>query len=318
MQYFHFLYYLPLLLAFYVLTTKLIQKILSYPPTPFFSLPIFGHLYPFINKPLARTLAKLSQYYGPIIMFNFGSRAVLVISSPSAAEECFRKNDLVFADRPDSLVSKVLGYNNTALLVARYGPHWRNLRKISAVEVFSSQRLNLLSTIRHDEVKSLIRRLYVHSSSDGEVRMVEVEMKTVFSELMYNVMMRMVTGDCSYYGDNDKGKKFMKVVEDIFMVAELPNIGDFVPFLRKLKFQGYVEKTIREVHEKSDCFLQEMIEDQRSKMFEDKQEKGLIEVLLLLQNKEPEIYTDQIIKGLIVVSSTNKISCMHFLILMTL
>ncbi|KAM1013094.1 hypothetical protein TB2_043103 [Malus domestica] len=60
------------------------------PPSPGFSLPIIGHLH-LIKKPLHRTLAKLSEKYGPVLYIQFGSRPVIVVSSPSAAEEASPK-----------------------------------------------------------------------------------------------------------------------------------------------------------------------------------------------------------------------------------
>ncbi|KAI3830406.1 hypothetical protein MKX03_033518, partial [Papaver bracteatum] len=49
---------------------------------------------------------------------------------------------------------------------ASYGHDWRTLRRISTLEIFSSKRLHMLSDIRADEVKSMIRRLT--KPSEGE------------------------------------------------------------------------------------------------------------------------------------------------------
>ncbi|MBA0674387.1 hypothetical protein Goari_015989 [Gossypium aridum] len=37
-----------------------------------------------------------------------------------------------------------------------YGNHWRNLRLIFAIEIFSSSRLNSIITVRKDEVQRLL------------------------------------------------------------------------------------------------------------------------------------------------------------------
>ncbi|KAF2324310.1 hypothetical protein GH714_012249 [Hevea brasiliensis] len=86
------------------------------------------------------------------LLLDFGYRRVLLVSSPSAVEECFTKNDVVFANRPRLLHGKHLGYNYTSLVWAPYGDLWRNLRKLSSLEILSSHRLQLLSSIRSDEV----------------------------------------------------------------------------------------------------------------------------------------------------------------------
>ncbi|KAF5942402.1 hypothetical protein HYC85_020044 [Camellia sinensis] len=103
------------------------QKIYkNLPPSPP-GLPILGHLH-LLKEPLYQTFQAFSDKYGPIILLRFGPRNVLVVNSPSAVEECFTKNDVIFANRPPSLHSKHLSYNSTTIAAAPYGDLWRNLR----------------------------------------------------------------------------------------------------------------------------------------------------------------------------------------------
>ncbi|XLR56359.1 hypothetical protein S83_007031 [Arachis hypogaea] len=76
------------------------------PPIPT-SLPIIGHLH-LINQPLHRSLHNLTKKYGHILFLKLGTRNVLVVSSPSAIEECFTNNDIIFANRPQTLAGKHL------------------------------------------------------------------------------------------------------------------------------------------------------------------------------------------------------------------
>lgn len=180
--------YVPLLLAFYIITKHFLRKLRNNPPAPFLTFPFIGHLYLF-KKPLQRTLAKISERYGSVLLLEFGSRKVLLVSSPSAAEECLTKNDIIFANRPLLMAGKHLGYNFTSLAWSSYGDHWRNLRRITSVEMFSTHRLQMLHGIRIDEVKSMVKRL--NSSAMAEK---SVDMKSMFFELMLNVMMRTIAG----------------------------------------------------------------------------------------------------------------------------
>ena len=91
------------------------------PPSPP-SLPILGHLH-LVKRPLHRYFHSLSQTYGQVFSLRFGSRLVVVVSSPSAVEECFTKNDVIFANRPRSLAGKYFGYNHTTVVSAPYGDH---------------------------------------------------------------------------------------------------------------------------------------------------------------------------------------------------
>ncbi|OMO70635.1 Cytochrome P450 [Corchorus olitorius] len=158
-------YYGVFFLFLYFATKSLIQN-RGLPPCPALSLPIIGHLH-LIKKPLHRTLAQLSKRHGPILFLQFGSRPVIIVSSPSAAEECFTKNDVVFANRPRLLAGKHLGYDYTTLAWASYGDHWRNLRRMTSNEILSTNRVQKYLGIRMDEVRSLILRLYRKSKSKG-------------------------------------------------------------------------------------------------------------------------------------------------------
>ncbi|KAL3514402.1 hypothetical protein ACH5RR_027119 [Cinchona calisaya] len=226
-------YYYFLLIPFlYFLTNQLIKKFQNLPPSPPLSLPIIGHLHLIKKPPLHRTLAHISNKYGPILLLHIGSRPVLLISSPSAAEECFTKNDIIFANRPRFLAGKYLGYNYTTLVWASYGQNWRNLRRIATLEILSSSRIQTFTNIRVDEVHSLIRRL-LKASNYGCV-----EMKSAFFELTLNIMMRTIAGK-RYYGDEeedesqnnkvDEARRFREIVKETFQLSGATNIADYVP-----------------------------------------------------------------------------------------
>ncbi|WOK99775.1 Cytochrome P450 [Canna indica] len=80
--------YAPIFLALYIFTKHFLNRIHNLPPSPVPCLPIIGHLH-LLKKPVYRTLSNIANRNGPILFFKFGSRPVLVVSSPSAAEECF-------------------------------------------------------------------------------------------------------------------------------------------------------------------------------------------------------------------------------------
>ncbi|KAL5556878.1 hypothetical protein UlMin_039114 [Ulmus minor] len=265
------------------------------PPSPL-SLPILGHLY-LLKPPVHRTLHRLSQKYGAVFYLWFGSRRVVVVSSPSAVEECFTKNDIVLANRPRFLMGKYLNYNYTTVAVAPYGDHWRNLRRIGTVEIFSSNRLNLFLDIRRDEIKRLLIKIYKKSILGFE----KVELKSIFSELTFNIMMRMVAGK-RYYGDDvtdeEEARRFKETMTEAFSYSGGANLGDFLPILNCIGWDGY-EKKVKEISEKMDLILQGLIDEIRSGRLENR--NTMVDHLLSLQESQPEYYSDQIIKGLILV-----------------
>lgn len=177
----------------------------------------------------------------------------------------------------------------------------------------------MLSDIRADEVRSLIRRI---SRASTEDRNGTVEMKSVFFELTLNVMMRMIAGK-RYYGENEaeleEATKFREVVTETFRLGDASNIVDFLPFVRFIGLDG-VEKRLKAVQQKRDRFMQYLIEEHRrmrkeqtscdsSEDGERKKTRTMIDVLLSLQETEPDYYKDEIIRGLMLVRFT-----LHFLI----
>ena len=95
----------------------------------------------------------------PIFHLRLGNRLVYVVSSHCVAEECFTRNDVVLANRPELIMGKHVAYDSTIMIAASYGDHWRNLRRVAAVEIFSSHRVNTFMSIRKDEIRRLISHL---------------------------------------------------------------------------------------------------------------------------------------------------------------
>lgn len=193
------------------------------PPSPF-SLPFIGHLR-HLKKPLHRTFLGLSQRYGPVVSLQFGSWPVVVVSSLPAAEECFTKNDIVLANRARLLAGEYLAYNCTTIPTSSYGDHWRNLRRIGAIEIFSSHRLDVFSELRKDEVNRLLRRLSRNAVED----FARVEPRSLLVDMTFNVMMRMIARK-RYYGEDapdvEEARQFREIIRDLTKCASASYPGD--------------------------------------------------------------------------------------------
>lgn len=220
----------------------------------------------------------------------------MVVSSPEAVEECFTKNDVIFANRPKFVMGKHIGYDYSVVSLAPYGDHWRNLRRVSASEIFASNRLNLFSGIRSDEVQQLLLKLSRNSTEN----FARVELKSAFSELLLNMTMRMVAGK-RFYGDNmedaQQTREYREISKEILEFAGTSNPGDFLPFLKWIDFQGYTKRA-RRLGKKMDAFMQGLIDERRRNKNDSEDRNTMIDHLL---DSDPEYYTDEIIKGLIVV-----------------
>ncbi|KAL1546908.1 cytochrome P450 81Q32-like [Salvia divinorum] len=299
--------FVSLLLYFLYLLFRpmFLTKALNLPPSPPLSLPIIGHLYLF-KKPLHQSLAKISHKYGQILLLQFGSRPVLVVSSPAAAEECFTKNDVVFANRPRLLAGKHLGYGFTSLVWSPYGDNWRNLRRIATVEMLAAHRVQMFAYVRQDEIRHLVRRL-LKGDGESEDGYRVVDMKSAFFETMANVMMSTIGGK-RYYDDvsgnsEERFMRFKEIVTETFALSGATNIGDFVPISRWIGMDK-MENKLRALQVKRDNFMQDLIEEHRKIKSEKQENSTLIDVLLSLQENDPQNYKDEIIRGMMQVMLT--------------
>ncbi|GMI73435.1 cytochrome P450, family 81, subfamily D, polypeptide 8 [Hibiscus trionum] len=263
------------------------------PPSPP-SLPIIGHLH-LLKPPIHRLHHSFSQKYGPIFSLKLGSRLMVVLSSSTAAEECLVKNDIVFANRPKFIIAKHLGYNYTTVVSSSYGDHWRNLRRIGANEIFSPARLNATLNARRDEM----RRLLIRLSNESREDFAKVELKSMLSDLTLNSIMRTVAGK-RFYGDElaneDEAKEFRELMAEIFKKSGTGNPADYLPILNWFGL-GF-EKELKKLGKRMDKFLQKLIDEHRSKKL---QNNSMIHHLLSMQQSDPLYYTDEIIKGFIMV-----------------
>ncbi|CAI0424636.1 unnamed protein product [Linum tenue] len=273
------------------------------PPSPP-SLPFIGHLH-LLKLPLHRTLQTLSTNHGPIFSLALGARNVVVVSSPALAEECLQQNGVVFANRPHSFLGfKIFAYNYTSIGAAPYGPHWRNLRRLSAVELLSAARLNSFLHVRTDEVTRLVNGLVADLSAGSGFGKVEMKLRLV--GLSMNMVMRMIAGK-RYFGGategrGEEGEEFKELMREVFELSATSNPVDFLPVLKWVDFSG-LEKRMWRAHQRMDRFFQSLIDEHRSKMQEEEEDgvgssrKTMIDTMLILQGSEPETYSDDIIKG---------------------
>ncbi|KAI3830405.1 hypothetical protein MKX03_033517 [Papaver bracteatum] len=123
--------------------------------------------------------------------------------------------------------------------------------------------------------------------------------------------------------DKEEGKRFREILYDtVSLGGEKTILVDFIPFLRWIGFKG-IEKSMVKLKEKREAFFQELIEQRRGFLIEtgidsnistDENEGDgvrkkmiMIDVLLLLQQNEPDYYTDKMIQGLMGVRTTFKL-----------
>ncbi|PIM99210.1 Cytochrome P450 CYP2 subfamily [Handroanthus impetiginosus] len=269
------------------------KKTYNHPPSPP-SLPIIGHLY-LIKEPLNQTLQALSAKSAAI-------RKVLLVTSPAAVNECFTKNDIVFANRPSTLSTKHFSYNYTTISIAPYGDHWRNLRCLAALEIFSPSRITTFTNIRRRELMLLLNEFLRDSKNGGGKTM--VDLKSKFIELAFDVLSMTIAGK-RYYGENvedaEEARRVRFIMREMLEYSGNTNLGDLLPFLQWVDFQR-LERRFKELMKKLDKFMQDLVNERQEMVVKGECKRTMNDYLLSLQEEEPEYYTDEVlIKGIVMV-----------------
>lgn len=128
----------------------------------------------------------------------------------------------------------------------------------------------------------------------------KVEMKIKFSQLMFNIIMKIIAGK-RYFGVNtdcvpEGRKRFRGMIEELFHELDAASPQDFLPFLRWFGFKGLQNRLAR-LGKEMDQLFQELIEERRRER--GKEERTVLDVLLSLQETDTENHSDELIKGMI-------------------
>nr|GMD89096.1 cytochrome P450 CYP82D47-like [Ipomoea batatas] len=268
---------LVIAITFYVVFHYLSRKNKSHnqksPPEAGGAWPILGHLHLFRGSKLPHVaLGDMADKYGPAFTVRIGSHRVLVVSDWKLAKELSTVHDVHISSRPKFRAAKNMGYNYIMFGFSPYGPYWREIRKLTSLELLSHRRLEQLKHIRVSEVDTSIKELYKlwyekNKNSEHSGRVL-VEMKKWFADLTLNVVLQMLAGK-RYFGtatvsDENEGRRCQRVLRDVvkFLGAFVP--ADALPFLGWFDIGG-IEKSMKEVAKEMDSLMDEWIQEHRLK-----------------------------------------------------
>ncbi|WCJ35334.1 Cytochrome P450 82A3 [Euphorbia peplus] len=237
--------------------------------------PIIGHLHLLAGRGLPHVrLAELADKYGPIFTIKIGIYPALVVNSWELAKELFTINDAVVSSRPKFTAAKIVGCDFVNFAFTPYGDYWREIRKITASELLSKRRLDLLKHIRESEMKESIKDVYkLWSVKKDEAGETLVDVSSLFKDVNADVILRMVVG--KKYGDSLKLKKTLR---EFFLLAGMFVLRDALPFLGWLDFGGY-EKAMKQNAKELDSIGSEWLDEHR-KNTDHRDQNDFMDVLL--------------------------------------
>ncbi|EXB82489.1 Cytochrome P450 [Morus notabilis] len=273
----------PLLTLLFLMRNKITKAIKENrrdPPGPP-KLPIIGNLHKIGALP-HRSLWQLSMQYGPVMRLQLGGVPAIVISSAEAAKEVLKIHDLECCSRPPLAGPGKLSYNFLDVGFSPYGEHWRELRKVCVVRLFSLKSVQSFRFVREEEIGSLIDSFRGNSFTKTPVDL----SKKMFA-LTASVTLRIAFGKkFEETGlDNDEFEEIMHRAQSVlggFTASDFfPFVGWFVD-----RLTGLHAKLERSFHELDD-FFQRVIDEHLNRTTTQEQE-DVVDLMLRMERDQSE------------------------------
>lgn len=135
-------------------------------------------------------------------------RPTIVVCSPKVAKGVMKDHDLQFCGRPKLLGQQKLSYNGLDLAFSPYNNYWKEIRKTCVIHVLSSRRVSCFYSIRHFEVKQMIKKKSRHTSSSKVTNLNELLMS-----LANTIICRIALGR-RYEEEGTETSRFLELFKD--------------------------------------------------------------------------------------------------------
>lgn len=211
------------------------------------------------------------------MLLRLGSVPTIVISSAAAAREVLQVHDLVCCSRPLLAASARFSYNFLDIGLSPYTDHWREVRKISVLELFNARRVQSFHLIR-EEVSLLLKTIAQASSLA-----IPVDLSEESYTLTANMITRIAFGKRFGGGELDNGN-FQQLIRRAIAALGSFSMTDFFPSVgwiidRLSGVNGRLEKSFAEL----DAFFRQVVEGTSQN------EENIVDVLLEMERDHSEL-----------------------------
>ncbi|KAL5552764.1 hypothetical protein UlMin_040165 [Ulmus minor] len=270
---------LPLLLFFMKKKIQAHKKNKHLPPSPP-RLPFIGNLHQ-LGPLHHQSLWQLSKKYGPVMLIKLGNLTTVIVSSANAARVVLKTHDLNSCSRPSLDGPRRMTYNYLDIAFSPYGEYWREIRKISVLELFSVKRVQSYRYIKEEEFAKLINSISQSSASATPVNLTEK-----LYALTANIIFRIAFGT-NFQNSNFDPERFHELVEAAEATMGSFSASEYFPYLGRIidRLSGLHQKRERTFNE-LDNFFQRVIDDHLRPDREKQEQEDIVDVLLKIVKEQ--------------------------------
>lgn len=267
--------------------------------------PVIGCLPQIVkNKPTFRWMNKImTEMNTEIACFPIGNTYVIPVTSPELAREFLKKQDAVFASRPDCMSARIISSSYIATALSPLGDQWKKMRRVLVSEVLSPAMHRRLHEKRSQEADHLVR--YVYNQTNGLVNV-----RVAAQHFCGNVIRKLVFGK-RFFGpgaeDGGPGVEEREHLDGCFsLLSHLYAfaIGDYIPWLEIFDFDGYkkiLTNAMKHVSKYQDPEINQRVEMWQNGMRHG--EEDILDVLINLKDSQNNpMLSIQEIKSQVLVS----------------
>ncbi|KAJ4807306.1 Cytochrome P450 [Rhynchospora pubera] len=269
---------LLVVLSLWFLQKRVTNSKLKFPRGPW-TLPFIGSLHHFAKAGLPHhALHNLSQLHGPVMLFRLGEIDLVVLSSREAAKEVMKTQDATLANRPVLSAAKIILYGCKDIGFSN-GPYWRQMRRISTTELFSSKQVKSFSSIRKTEIHSLMKTFSLVPDESP------VNLSAMTSELSNNIILRAAFGGtCKNRG------QLLQIIREASECFSGLNLFDLIPSMSWLNVN--MRRRLIRLRSKLDLVLEEDFQEHlkkqqhRKKGGDEEFECNFVDVLIVIMGRD--------------------------------
>uniref|UniRef100_A0A1J3FK02 Cytochrome P450 71B11 n=1 Tax=Noccaea caerulescens TaxID=107243 RepID=A0A1J3FK02_NOCCA len=207
----------------------------------------------------------------------FGNVSTFVASTPETVKEVLKTFNIDCCSRPYITYAARLSYNLKDLGFSPYSKYWREVRKLTVVELYTTKRVQSFRHIREEEVAFFVDFIKQSASLENSVNFNHKLLK--FST---SVICRLG------FGISLKGSKlentYEEVIQGIMEVVGSFAAADYFPFIggiihRFTGLHGKCEKVFKAMDSFFDHAIKHHLEDESSK-------DDIIDLLLKMERRD--------------------------------